>query len=574
MTSAPRATHSHETAPHLDAFYKRVWRVVVLYFWSEDRTWAIGLFVGLFALMITFAVLEGVGSYWQRSLYDAFQNYDRQALYYLMKLFAGLASAMIITFVVRAYVELLLKIYWRRFLTRHYVQTWLSEKRFYLLQLIPGDTDNPDQRLADDLHYITDQTLALFTTLIQALLTLAVFLGILWQVSGALTLPLGTYTLTIPGYLVWIALGYAALGTWGTGRIMRPILPLDIELERREGDLRYALARIREHSESIALLKGEPHERGLLYGFVDNLVHTTRLLIYRMLGVNLWLSFYGQISIIIPVLAIAPRYFSQRLTIGFLQQVMIAFNRVESAFSVFVNTYPTIISWKASLTRLLTFDKRLRTLHPDQGITHTTHSNKTIVIKNLILKTPEGKPILKVQNKTLNPGTSVLVQAPSGTGKSTLMRALATLWPFGEGTLTTPKDTRLFFLPQKPYLPLGTLKSALVYPHAHDCVTDETVHTVLNKVGLSGLQDALHKELFWPSVLSGGEQQRLGFARLLLARPDWAFLDEATSALHEKAEGALYAMVKEELPTLTLLSIGHRPSLVAFHKEVWQLTVS
>jgi putative ATP-binding cassette transporter len=563
-------TKPFEPPPLIDnkQFYRLVWRFLGLYFRSSEARFAWALFIGLILAMMLFAGLEGVANYWNRDLYNALQQYDQPRLIYLLKLFALLASALIITFMGRAYIESFLEIYWRRFLSHHYISLWLSEKRFYLLQLIPGDTDNPDQRLSDDLYYITINTLTLFTKMMQSVFTLVVFLGILWQISGPLSFSVGGYTIYVPGYLVWVAFAYAVFGTLITGKTVRSLLPLDIERERREGDLRYALARIREHSESIAFLKGEEVERNISFGFVNNLVHTTRLIIRKMLGVNLWLSFYMQISIILPILFMAPRYFREKLAIGILMQAVGAFSSVEKAFTVIVQNYPAIIEWKASMMRLLTFELKMHQAQPHQDIVHKQHDKTDIVIEGLRLKTPSGEDVVHVPDRTLATGESLLITGPSGTGKSTFLRALQGMWSFGTGKIMAPKAS-FFFLPQKPYLPLGKLADVLTYPRASKTVTQSEMRQVLTDVGLKGLCSDLSTEAFWPHVLSGGEQQRLGFARLLLSNPDWVFLDEATSALDEASENHLYALLKKRLPKATIISVGHRATLKAFHQRVW-----
>ncbi len=562
----PKKTrHDHHHVPH---FYRNVGRILLLYARSEESRWAIGLFGALLASMIAYAAIDGAFSYWQRAIYDSFQAYDLAQFRFLMVLFVGIAAINIIIVIMRAYIESLLKIFWRRFLSHHYISIWLSDVRYYLLQLMPSDTDNPDQRLSDDLFYITTNTLTLFTKIMQEVFTLVVFLGILWQISGPLSFSVGGYHVVIPGYLVFVAFFYAVLGTFISKRIMKPLLPLEVEKERREGDLRYALARIREHSESIAFLKGEATEKKTTDGFVHNLYLTTRAIIRKMVSINFWINGYMQASIIVPMLLMAPRYFGEKLTIGILMQVLSVFRSVENAFTIIVQNYPDIIDWKASLTRLITFERTMHQPLPHKNIVYQSHKEPSLVIHNLTLTTPGGGKIQHVGDKTFTPGASTLIKGPSGIGKSTFLRTLQGMWLFGEGTIDYPA-ARFFFLPQKPYLPLGKLKNVLTYPQGGEAFSSSMLVQVLEDVGLAHLQDRLEHEAFWPQVLSGGEQQRLGFARLLLANPSWIFLDEATSALDEPSEHALYQLIKTRFPKATCISVGHRPTLEAFHQDVW-----
>ncbi|TGW14680.1 ABC transporter ATP-binding protein/permease [bacterium NHP-B] len=562
----PKKTHhDHHHVPH---FYRHVGRIFLLYFRSHESRWALSLFAMLIASMVAYSAIHGAFSYWQRAIYDSFQAYDLPQFRFLMIVFVGIAAINIIIFMARAYIESLLKIFWRRFLSHHYISIWLSDVRYYLLQLMPGDTDNPDQRLSDDLLYITTNTLTLFTKIMQEVFTLIVFLGILWQISGPLSFSLWGYHIVIPGYLVFVAFFYAVLGTAITKHVMKPLLPLDVEKERREGDLRYALARIREHSESIAFLNGEAKEKKTTDGFVHNLYLTTRIIMRKMLYVNFWINGYMQVSIIVPMLLMAPRYFGEKLTIGILIQVLSVFRSVENAFTIIVQNYPDIIEWKASLTRLIAFERTMHQPLPHKNIVYQSHEKPELVIHNLTLTTPAGKKIQHVGDKNLAPSASTLIKGPSGIGKSTLLRALQGMWLFGEGTIDYPA-ARFFFLPQKPYLPLGKLKEVITYPQEARAFSSTLLVQVLEDVGLAHLKTRLEDEAFWPQVLSGGEQQRLGFARLLLANPSWIFLDEATSALDEPSEHALYQLIQTRFPKATCISVGHRPTLEAFHQDVW-----
>lgn len=552
-------------------FLKDTWTLLKLFWRSSQKKTAFGLLGIVIFLLASLTALEAIFTYWQRALYDALQQYDWGQFTWLLKLFVPLASLLIVLFIGKHFVEVLLKTKWRQFLTQQFVQKWLTDKRYYLLQFTMLKTDNPDQRLAEDLEHITSTGLSLFVSFVGAFFALFVFLNILWTLSGTYPVSLGGVSFNIPGHLVLAAFVYSVVGTYFTRRIMRPFPPLYVALERTEGSFRYALARVREYGESVAFYHGEEREDTKLKGLFAHIYSATIAIARKMIGVNLWLSFYGQLAIVLPFLLMAPRYFKEKLAIGILIQVASSFGNVQNAFSVIVNNYPTFIALKASIQRILAFDAAMEAL--SKARTHLqliTHKKKTVVLKNLTLQTPEGKVILKVEDQTLEEGTSVLIKGPSGVGKSTLLRALSGMWPFGEGAIIRP-EKRLFFIPQKPYLPLGTLREALAYPQDAASFNDKALCDVLDACGLAHLKERLSTHAFWTQILSGGEAQRLAFARLLLFKPDWAFLDEATSALDGKAEAQLYQLVQKRLPRLTMVSVGHKPTLDAFHQKSWHL---
>ncbi len=556
------------------AFLSESFKLFKLFWCSKERTRAFLLLGVVTFLLAAFTALEGVTTYWQRGIYDALQNYNLKTFIWMLQLFVPLASTLIVLFICKHFFQVLLQVRWRQFLTQQFTQKWLTDKRYYLLQFTMQETDNPDQRLAEDLEHVTSSGLSLFVSFVGALLTLLVFFGILWNISGPFIFNLWGITVHIPGYLVFAAFFYALWGTLLTKRIMRPFSPLYIALERCEGSFRYALARVREHGESIAFYHGENSEKSALKNLFQNVATAALTIARKMIGVNLWLSFYGQLAIVLPFLLMAPRYFKEHLAIGILIQVASSFGSVQGAFSVIVNNYPALIALKASVLRILAFDAAMEKISRRHCLIKRTEVKKEkIGLQNLLLQTPSGQTILDIPRKTFDAGQSALIKGPSGAGKSTLLRALAGMWTFGSGSIEMPK-ARTFFIPQKPYIPLGTLRDALVYPQKSKNFKDAALYDVLDACGLPHLQGRLDDYGFWMQILSGGETQRLAFARLLLWKPAWVFLDEATSALDSKMEARMYKLVKERLPDATLLSVGHKPTLDAFHTQIWNLGTS
>lgn len=569
-------TRDLEDLTHLQTypqFYRTVFARVFLFWGGPEKKMAWSLFAIAIACMFGFVAVQALVNFWYRDFWEAIQQYNQARFWHDIFYFVFLASLLIFCFVFKSYVTGFLTLRWRRFMTKHYVNLWLSERVYYFLQLLGDKTDNPDQRLAEDLNLFTSQTLGLFFLLAEAAVLVCTFLGILWEISGTIILPIGSWTLHISGSLVFAALVYAIVGTLITRKTMRSLLPLDFQKEKLEGDFRYALVRIRENVESIAFYKGERHEEQTLDFSFRAIYQNSYRILLKMLSVNMWISFYGQIAILVPMFMLAPRIFAEKLSIGFLQQVLGAFQHVENALSVIVKNYPMIIAWKASTLRILTFETKLRELAQqakNASLQVVEGEGENLVIQNLLLQTPQGQNIFALPEKQLRKGESLLIQGPSGAGKSTFLRALAGLWPFGEGAIIKPEGATFFFLPQRPYLPLGTLANVLTYPNHISRYTSEQLQNLLTQIGLDHLRGDLNRTENWSHVLSGGEQQRLAFGRLILQKPDWAFLDEATSALDEASEKNLYTLLHEQCPAMTVLSVGHRATLTQFHAHTWK----
>ena len=552
-------------------FAARAWGLVRPYFASERRWQAIGLLAGVVALNLVTVYVDVLLNDFQRDFFNAMENKDYAEFTRQLWRFTGLAFAFILVAVYRFYLTQLFELRWRTWLTERYVDGWLSQRAYYRLELGQSGTDNPDQRIAEDIRMFTEYTVSLSMGLLNSVVTLGSFVAILWAVSGPLTLQLAGTTVTIPGYMVWVALLYALAGSWLSHLIGRPLIALNFAQQRFEADFRYGLVRVRENAESIALYRGESPERsGLLARFSRVVANYWALM--RAQKRLIWAqSFYGQLAVIFPFVVAAPRYFNGPLKLGDVMQIANAFGQVQGALSWFVSAYSSLASWKATTDRLLTFDDALaelragdhRLLRPQPGDAPALHGVR--------LDTPRGTPIVADASLAIGPGDRLLVTGPSGSGKSTLFRALAGIWPYGAGQVVQPA-TGVLFLPQKPYLPIGTLRATVSYPAAPDAFDDARIAQALTDCRLPQLADRLDEEAAWDRRLSPGEQQRLAFARALLNEPQWLFLDEATAALDEATGTALYALLLERLPQAAVVSIAHDPSVAAFHRRRVHLT--
>jgi putative ATP-binding cassette transporter len=446
----------------------------------------------------------------------------------------------------------------------------MNDQAHYRMQLLAraqetpiSGMDNPDQRISEDLRLFVDLTLSLALGLLSAVVTLVSFVLILWALSGAITV----FGFSIPGYMVWVALVYAVVGSWLTHVIGKPLIRLDFNQQRFEADFRFGLVRLRENSEGVALYRGEGEELGGLRRRFHAVIGNWWGLMLKRKQLTWFTSFYAQAAIIFPYVVASPRFFSGQVTLGAIFQTASAFSQVQGALSWFISAYTDFASWKATVDRLIGFTEALTQVRAEAQ--HAKGSREeagdSVSLDSLTLELPDGKALLDGVSVRLEPGKDVLISGPSGSGKSTLFRAVAGIWPYWKGRIALPKGARLLFLPQKPYLPIGTLKHAASYPEDPGRFSDDEVRGALDAVGLAHIGSALGKQENWAQILSGGEQQRLTFARALLNKPDWLFLDEATASLPEADQETLYRLLKEKLPGTTLVSIAHRASLAAFH---------
>ena len=540
------------------------WRLVVPYFRSEERWIAIVLLVGAIGLTLASVTVNVAFSEWNRRFYDSLQNKDEAAFWTEMGNFGWIAALAIAFGVARGLVSPYLRLRWRRWLTGHYLSHWLDGRGYYRIEL-ERKVDNADQRISEDLRLLGFYTMTLLLGLISAVATLISFLFILWQLSGPMSLSFIGLDVVIPGYMVWAALIYAFLGTWLANLVGRRLIPLNFLQQRYEANFRFGLMRVRENAEGIALYRGEPRENAVLEEkFTDVFNNAWRVLVTEMQLVFYQIG-YGQLAIIFPYIVTAPRFFAGAITLGVVMQTAQAFGQVQSALSFFIDNYTNVAELRAVMDRL----KGLQTAideKPPENITVSPEAGRTDVgTSGLDLALPNGQTLLKDLNLTLPKGAWTLISGSSGSGKSTLFRALAGIWPFGHGKVLIPAGARVLFLPQKPYIPIATLRDAVKYPDENSTANDAEVVRALEAARLGHLAGRLDEEAHWSNILSGGEQQRLAIARALVFKPDWLFLDEATASLDEANEAAVYGVLKERLPQATVVSIGHRPSLREWH---------
>jgi putative ATP-binding cassette transporter len=550
------------------AFVTRVWRLIVPYWGSEERLRAWLLLLGTIGFALGVVYVEVLVNQWSRPFFNAVQQMDRDAFVRLLLEFLVLAVLMTLGAMYKVYLQQMLEMRWRVWLTHAYVNDWLADKVFYHLELDPRGTDNPDQRMQEDLKFFTGVTLDLALGLLSAVVALVSFVWILWRLSGTLSVPVGDATLEIPGYMVWCALGYAIAGSVLSHFVGRPLISLNFQKQRLEADFRFGLVRLRENAEGAALYGGEAQERTGLFGRFEAIRQNWwRLMLYtrRLTGFRIG---YNQVAVVFPFLVAAPRFFSGEIDFGTLMQTAAAFGAVQVALSWFVANYQGIAEWKASADRLLTFHDALvdtaEERRRDAGI-GVLRDGGRYQAESLELVLPNGRPIVAGTAFTIRPGDQVLVTGPSGSGKSTMFRALAGIWPFGRGRVRVPAGAKVMFLPQKPYMPAGTLREVVSYPSPPEAFGDAEMARVLAAVRLEGLAGRLSDTENWAMQMSGGEQQKIALARALLHRPDWLFLDEATASLDEDTERAVYRLLAEELPGASVVSIAHRGGLADYH---------
>ena len=551
-------------------------RIATPYFRGDDRWPGRILLVSVIALQLFQVWLNVKFNSWYNTFYNALQNKDWNVFIYQLGVFSILAAAFIVTAVYQLYLQQWLQIRWRRWLTKRYLGRWLEQGTHYRMRLKGDQADNPDQRIADDIRQFISSSLDIGIALLGSIVTLVSFVVILWNLSAATPLMIGSKSFEVPGYLVWAALIYAIIGTWVTHLVGRPLVKLNFDQQRYEADFRFSLVRLRENAEQVTLLSGEEAEEGRLRNRFANVVRNWYGIMHRTKRLTFLTAGYNQVAIIFPFLVVSPVYFFGAMTLGGLMQVASAFGQVQSSLSFFVTAYTNIADWKAVLDRLAGFEASIDWA---RGLDQTaprveliSDGGDALHVEDLAVSVPSGQEIVRVKDLSIELGERVLVTGPSGSGKTSLFRALGGVWPFGEGSIRIPKGANLLVLPQRPYLPLGTLRGALAYPGPENSFTPKEIDEVIDAVGLSDLRDELDVTAYWADKLSGGEQQRLSIARALLQKPDWLFLDEATSALDEPAESELYRLLLTRLPNAAIVSIGHRSSLIQFHDRFFELS--
>lgn len=549
-----------------------VWRIASPYFRSEDKWAGRGLLAAVIAIELSLVAIDVLINKWNSRFFNALQDKDWDRFVTEIGVFCVLASLAVVLSVYQLYLNQWLQIRWRNWMTRHYLGEWLDGPNHYLMQLQGDAADNPDQRMTEDVKLFIERTMEIGVGLLSSIVSLASFVVILWGLSAAAPLHLFGNELAIPGYLVWGALIYAIFGTVLTQWIGSPLVKLDFEQQQREADFRFNLVRARENSEQIALMKGEPAERERLMHRFGRVISNWYDIMSRTKRLTFFTQSYAQAAVVFPYIVVAPAYFfGGKVQLGGLTQTASAFDSVYKALSFFVSVYRRLAEWRAVVARLDGFEMSIassRRLATDPAsVQVAAGAGKAIELKGLSVRLPNGSPVVAADAISLRDGERTLITGPSGSGKSTLFRAIAGVWPFGGGLITAPAGATLMMLPQRPYFPIGSLHAAVSYPSAAGTFDIERVKRALLDAGLTSLAGRLHEEAHWNRILSLGEQQRLGVARALLHTPAFLFLDEATASLDEPSEAALYRLLAEKLPQTTVVSIGHRSTLDAFHER-------
>ena len=558
-------------------FLRQAWDLAWPY-WKSDEKWsAIGLLAAVIALNLITVWLNVRFNYWNNDFYNALQQYDWPEFWRQFAIFGALALAFIVVGVYSSYLRGILHIRWRRWLTERFLRNWLEDQAYYRMQLNQATTDNPDQRIADDLNRFASISLTLSLGLLSSFVTLVSFLSILWTLSGALTIPLGGgASIDIPGYMVFAALIYAVAGTMLTRWIGYPLIRLNFDQQRYEADFRFSMVRLRENAENVAFYGGEAREFDTFQTRFVRVVANWWGIIKRRKKLTWFTYGYDQVAIVFPFLVAAPRYFDKVIQLGGLMQIASAFRQVQESLSFIISSYTEIAEYQSVVQRLAGFREKMNEIAAEQQrpqAIEIVRDGTGVAVDALDLNLPDGRSLRPDITLAATPGKSLLITGASGAGKSTLLRAIAGLWPFGRGRIRVG-DGGCLFLPQRPYLPLGTLADALVYPRSAAELPRDNLAEALRTVGLPELVDRLEEEANWAQRLSIGEQQRLAFARVLLARPEIVFLDEATSALDEAAEVSLYRLLREAPWKPTIVSVGHHGTLRRFHDAVVDLARS
>ena len=554
-----------------------VWRISAPYFRSEDRLAGLVLLAAVVGIELATVAINVLLNQWNSRFYNALQERNWGVFVYELKYFSVIAAIYIALAVYQLYLNQWLQIRWRTWMTRRYLEGWLHDANHYRMQLLGDAADNPDQRIADDVKLFVDQTLNIGIGFLNSVVTLGSFVVILWGLSTAAPLHVFGVQYDIPGYLVWGALIYAIVGTVLTHLVGKPLVGLDFRQQQYEADFRFNLVRTRENAEQVALLHGETAERERLLARFGDVISNWMAIMIRTKKVTALTASYSQASVVFPFILVAPAYFAQKIQLGGMMQTASAFSSVQGALSFFVSAYRQLAMWRSIVMRLEGFEAAMANAdafrHRDDLIkVSPSPAGSDIALADLLVRLPNGEPLLTANSFSFKGGERTLLKGPSGSGKSTLFRAIAGIWPFGSGSITVPANATLMMLPQRPYFPVGSLSSAIAYPSKADSFSADRLRDVLTAVGLPAMVERLDEDAHWNRMLSLGEQQRLGIARALLHAPQYLFLDEATASLDEPSEAKLYGLLVERLPSTTIVSIGHRGTLTAFHQKEVTLT--
>lgn len=556
-------------------FFRDVWYLTKSYWQSEEKKKAFFLLGCIIALTLGVVYMLVLLNQWNNSFYSALQNYDAKKIFDELIHFSWLAAIYILLAVYSYYLQQTLILNWRRWLTTRFIDIWLQNKTYYNLQMFGKDTDNPDQRISEDVRQFVEMTLSFGIGILKAFCTFASFVVILYNLSGSLSFTFMGKTWTINGYMLWASLLYSVIGTYITHIVGRKLVKINFIQQKYEADFRFSMIRLRESAESVAFYRGEAQEGSVFKQRFKMLLDNFWKLVNKQKQLVFLNSGYSQIAIIFPFVVAMNRYLTKEVTLGGLMQVASAFGRVQDSLSYFVDMYSSIAQWQAVVMRLTCFGHHMHDVYQQAERFHVERfaAADVVEVDNMQINLPDGKPLLENISFTLHPGHNVLIKGVSGSGKSTLLRAISGIWPFVDGKIFLPERDKLMFIPQKSYLPLGTLRAALNYPGNKPIDDTELIYLMdLCKIGY--LKDKLDLEADWSHVLSVGEQQRLAFVRAHIQQPQWLFLDEATSALDEDTEANMYSLLQERLQQTTVVSVGHRSTLNKYHELVLRLNKS
>jgi putative ATP-binding cassette transporter len=544
--------------PSTRPFTSDLWRLTRIYWTSPDAVVGgvlLGLATALELATVQVAVMIADA---ERRIFDALADRDMGGFFTVMGVALAIITGFVIVSTFRMYVRQRLEIRWRQHVTSFFLERWMSREAYCQGTLRPPGLDNPDQRIHEDVKSYVASALGLSLSLLSAAATLVSFGTLLWRMDPI---------------MLWVAIVYAIVATGLTHVIGRPLVPINYDRMRVEADFRYGLVHFRDNVEAVALARGEERERANARGRFRHVVHNWLQLITAQRNLMLFTTGIGQANGLLPILIGAPAYFAGQLTLGSLAQTRIAYGQFSAALAWFVNAYQEIAQWRASIARLTSLldalDDTCQRLRSG-GIRIEPVPGDALVLRDLAIALPDGR-VLARADATIRAGERVAIMGPAGTGKTTLFRTIAGIWPFGSGRIEMPAAARMMFLPQRPYLPLGTLRAALTYPLDPSDVPDDTVREVMDFVGIGRLADRLDAEEFWQQTLSGDEQQRVVFARVLLLEPDWIFADDATAALDERMEKRAYDILRERFPRATLVSITQRPAVLPYHDRQWTM---
>src|SRR5215217_8809306 len=562
----PEPPHPHEIPPSILRELFQLFRDML----RNGKGWPM-LRLGAAILVILVGNMFGQVrlNQWNGAFFDAVERRDASAFFHQLLIFLVIVVVLLALVVAQTWLQERLKIRLRQRLTQVLLDIWLKPNRAYQMGFMGENSAQPDQHMQEDCRLFSELSTELGVGMLQAFLLLVSFIGVLWALSGPVSFNLGGREITITGYMVWVAVGYAGIGSGLTWLVGRPMIRLNTLRYAREAELRFALVRVNESAESVALYNGEPDERRNLDEFVDAVLVATRRLSGALARLTWITSGYGWLAIVVPIVAAAPGYLSGSLSFGQMMMVVGPFNQVQTALRYFVDNFPKIADWRSAVFRVAGFYRAAsdldRIIEDNRKIEISPHPQGWLSFENLSIAMSDGSVIIEDASAEVRPGERVLIMGASGSGKSTLFRAIAGLWPWGSGTIRIPVPEQIMFLPQRPYLPRGTLRAAISYPAAPDTFDDETVRAALERCGLGEFADAIDRSERWDKSMSLGQQQRVAFARLLLHKPRWVFMDEATSALDEASQAAMLSLFDAELSGASVLSIGHRPGLGAFH---------